>query len=327
MKPLVLKLIICSLIVSCCIDADAQVRVRRWWHIAAQKKEKKALRTNNTKNTLPKSVKATVTAYPQSQTRIETDAQFHVPWSGTRRLHYDDFLCNKNLYNKFLPARDTDLTKVIYPDYRDFYKKLSERVNTADGMEDVFWQERIERLLKAKTDSIDAGYLDGTYNDIDLSFTISIDSPAASVINISPVIYSVNETTYYYNITALFSRFSSWMIVKSADILEHEQIHFDIFELYARRMRKHLVATLKQNYIDGTPGDIASDITPAYEQLYQQLNDMQLEFDRQTMALTANNAPLLTTNASWTKELRRQLEAFREYALPEGNVILTAPNP
>lgn len=327
MKPLVLILIICSLIVGCSSDAEAQVRVRRWWHITAHKKEKKAIRTNKPKYTLPKSVTATVIAYPQPQARIETDAQFYVPWSVSRGLHYDDFLCNKNLYNKFLPARDTDLTRVIYPDYRDFYNKLSERVSAADGIEDVFWQERIERLLKAKTDSIDAGYLAGTYNDIDLSFTISIDSPAASVITISPVIYAVNETTYYYNITALFSRFSSWMIVKSADILEHEQIHFDIFELYARRMRQHLVATLKQNYVDGTPGDIASDITPAYEQLYQQLNDMQLEFDRQTMALTATNAPLLTTNASWKKQLRRQLEALREYALPEGNVILKTPNP
>ena len=132
----------------------------------------------------------------------------------------------------------------------------------------------------------------------------------------------MNENTWYYNISALFSIHDSWMMVRSKDILEHEQIHFDIFELYARRMRKLFMEILKQHFADNAVSDISTNIMPAIEQLYQQLNEKQLDFDRETMALTAANASLQQINTSWHDQLHKEIDSLAAFAAAEGYVIL-----
>src|SRR5258708_7210019 len=49
-----------------------------------------------------------------------------------------------------------------------------------------------------------------------------------------------NDSTYTYNVKAVFYRYTSWAKVKDTTkyLLAHEQLHFDITELYARKMRK-----------------------------------------------------------------------------------------
>jgi hypothetical protein len=47
-----------------------------------------------------------------------------------------------------------------------------------------------------------------------------------------------------------------------------------------------------------------------------------LEFDRQTAAFTATNSSLARTNAIWQRAMQQQLEQLKEYALPEGTIIL-----
>jgi hypothetical protein len=41
-----------------------------------------------------------------------------------------------------------------------------------------------------------------------------------------------------YDVEALFNRKKSWSRGKSESLLQHEQLHFDIAELYARKIRK-----------------------------------------------------------------------------------------
>ncbi len=323
MKSLLSKLLLLCLLSSLAGNIAAQVRVGRVKGLAKDEKKREKKKHAAKKRKPIEDIITQVAPAQPSGARAEMDAIFYVQWNARRHLQYEDFLNNRNLYNKFLPAKDTDLARAIYPDYRVFYRKLSERLAANGSLDDDFWQERIERALREKADSMDGGYTSVFFSDTGYALTISIDSPAASAISVSPLIYPVNESTYYYNITALFNRYDSWMIVKSKDILEHEQIHFDIFELYARKMRKYLVETLKKNFNeDGAIGDISDDITPAYEQYYQQINDMQLEFDRQTAALTSANAPLLKLNAQWVRDLRVQIDALKEYAVPEGTITL-----
>ncbi len=316
LKYLFLLLFFCS---AC--DAVAQVRVGHM-RTNTKKGKKKHQPDIPVEARTPENVITEIKAVTPREARKEMDALFYVPWNDKTGLDFEHFLCNKNLYNKFLPAKDTDLTKIIYPDYRIFYHKLNERNMAASGIDDAFLHDRIEHMLTERADSLDAGYISGTITDTNFIFTISIDSPAASAITINPVIYAVNESTYYYNISALFNKYESWMIVKSKDILEHEQIHFDIFELYARKMRKLLVESLKKNYMEGMTGDLTNEISPAFEQLYQELNDMQLQFDRETMALTSSNAPLFKTNTKWKKLLVSQIGLLNEYSIPEGTVLL-----
>jgi hypothetical protein len=297
------------------------VRVR---HRISLPKLRKTRSTTSSHVKKDKPVQATVR--PASPRRINDaalDEHFYVKWKPKRKLVYDDFRNNRNVYNKLIPDRDTDLINTIYPDYLAFYASLKKRKeNDPLQIIDMGQDERIERMLKMKADSIEAGYVTTATLDVDLSATITIDSPAASSVILTPVIYALNETTYYYNITAVLNKYESWMIVKSADILAHEQIHFDIFELFARKMRKHLIETLKKSYNDGVIPDISADITSVYDELYRQLNKMQLDFDRQTGELTAANAPLVAKNATWNKSVKDQLEALKEYELAEGTIVI-----
>lgn len=48
-----------------------------------------------------------------------------------------------------------------------------------------------------------------------------------------------------FTIKTYFDKDNSWMLVKNSYVLQHEQIHFDISELYARKMRKS-VESLRQ---------------------------------------------------------------------------------
>lgn len=320
MNTYTIRLIIFILLLGYVNDSGAQVRVRRMHKKFESRRDRKIKVTEPAPRKRHSEVTAHIRAVSPSEQRNNMDATFYVKWQRGRQLQYRDFIYNKNLYAKFLPAKDTDLTNVIYPDYREFYKKLNERLNPNNINEDSLWRARAEKLLREKKGGNQGNIVTG-FDSMGL-FSITVDSPAASVINILPVIYATAENVYYYNITALFSRYDSWMIVKSKDILEHEQIHFDIFELYARKMRRQLIETIQDNYMDGTLHEVSDEIAPVFEQLYQQLNDLQLEFDRQTAALTATNASLTNTNAVWKKGLQQQLAELEKYATAEGTITL-----
>lgn len=256
-----------------------------------------------------------------AETRKELDTRFYVPWSRSRSLYYSDFLNNKKLYNKFLAASDTDLAAVIYPDYRAFYQKLNERV-VAEGLAEGSWNAKIEQALNYNYDSLDEFRAPVLVDDSGYLAALTIDSPAASVVNLYPVIYPVNENTWYFNITALFNKYESWLIIKSKDIVDHEQIHFDIYELFARKMRKAMVDNLRRNFAEDNMAGAQNELNAEFEQLYQQMTDKHLEFDHETMQFTAVNAPLQKTNARWRAELRQEIELLKDYEVPEGYVYL-----
>ncbi|WP_299528207.1 hypothetical protein [uncultured Lutibacter sp.] len=62
--------------------------------------------------------------------------------------------------------------------------------------------------------------------------------------------YSNNEI-YSYTIIPTFNRFHSYSKNKSSDnLLEHEQIHFDIQEIFARKLRKQFQKLKRNNACD-----------------------------------------------------------------------------
>ncbi len=301
-------------------SANAQVRVM---HSALKKKHKKKRRHKKQRDvSFPRPfVTAKVSRVNYHDKNRDIDEVFYARWDIDKKLTYSDFRYNKNLYDKFFPAKDTDISNVIYPDYREFYKELSIRMNTADPANERFWQQKIEQVLTKRSDSVnDTSNISEDMTDLTFSFVI--DSPAASVISIDPIIYKLRTGSYYYNIAPLFSKQESWMIAKSEDILLHEQIHFDIFELYARRMRKYLLLSVKRAHTTGSPNDLVNDITPTFDKLYKQLNALQYEFDRQTGTITESNGSLFSLNEKWTTFLKNKIEELAEYATPEGIISI-----
>jgi hypothetical protein len=95
-------------------------------------------------------------------------------------------------------------------------------------------------------------------------------------------------TSYYYrfipgdwdvydciNVATLFIKSDSWVTdTLNQAVLEHENIHFDIGELYARKMRKELHALLMEEIINheiyGMKIDSLFKEVEAYQDLYDQ---------------------------------------------------------
>jgi len=307
----------------CCLfwqGASSQVRIGRMRGLQPKAAHRKIAVTPTKPERKPENVEVKIQVFIPSESRRELDQTFYTVWSEGHRLDYDDFRYNKGIINKFFAAKDSVDPKAVYPDYRMFYKMLSERTSGMTDLDDTSWYTSVEQYLSGmggQTADVPETVFDSGY-----AFSVAIDSPAASVVNIQPVIYQVNETTWYYNISALFSRNESWLLVRSHDILAHEQIHFDIFELYARKMRKLFAETLKRNFVDDAGGDLTNQISPGFEQFYQQLNDLQVEFDRQTMKLTGKNQSILEMNAQWRDRIRDEIRAMSDYAAPEGYIEL-----
>lgn len=74
---------------------------------------------------------------------------------------------------------------------------------------------------------------------------------AMSAINIE---YATQKLGKYgipkVSIKNYFDRDHSWMLVKDPYVLQHEQIHFNISELYARKMRKSVESLRQKNVYD-----------------------------------------------------------------------------
>ena len=171
----ILKLFIIPIICFVGADAAAQVRIGHMRGLSSKKKKNILLETPIIKRPV-ESVSVQVKQAAPQESRKEMDAMFYVHWSKTHFLDFSDFKCNKNLYNKFLAARDTDITKAIYPDYRTFYKKLSEKLNAFNDNEDTTWRQKAEKLLASGTDTSLVYEMPVEPADSGYSFSISIDS-------------------------------------------------------------------------------------------------------------------------------------------------------
>lgn len=108
---------------------------------------------------------------------------------------------------------------------------------------------------------------------------------------------------FRYNIEAKLYRNFSWSIYdkdKEA-VLKHEQIHFEITELFARKFRKAL-----EEYEIGR--SIRNDVTKIYENLEKERVAMQLLYDEETEHSIKKEAQL-----AWENKVELLLEQYDAY--------------
>jgi Bacterial protein of unknown function (DUF922) len=84
-----------------------------------------------------------------------------------------------------------------------------------------------------------------------------------------------NESLQFH-IRCRFDKEASWGFVKNDYVLSHEQGHFDITEIYARKLN----AALKKYVPD--PASLRSDVNKIYQDMMKQYYDRQDEYDHQT---------------------------------------------
>lgn len=115
--------------------------------------------------------------------------------------------------------------------------------------------------------------------------------------------YGYGDKGFTYSISCQFDKNRSWVRVKTNYILAHEQAHFDIAELYARKLKK---AISKYRYNENTVSD---DLNNIYEDIMQQHHDAQSRYDKET-----DHSRNPEQQAFWLKKIREELDGSVEYA-------------
>ncbi|GIV45013.1 MAG: hypothetical protein KatS3mg035_2190 [Bacteroidia bacterium] len=130
---------------------------------------------------------------------------------------------------------------------------------------------------------------------------------------ISHIVIS-DEYTYENNmikfiIVAQFIPKKSWTKSKNRLILlEHEQLHFDIAELYARKLKKKLAETKFRS----NPEKIKEKYDRIFDKMYKELNYYQDLYDKETDFSRDE-----VRQKEWREKVARELEELEEYANPE----------
>jgi hypothetical protein len=106
-----------------------------------------------------------------------------------------------------------------------------------------------------------------------------------------------------YKIETYFLKMVSWTKVKDEKILMHEQLHFDISELYARKLRKSFDSLKVRNVIDR---NIYKDF---YNSNFIKLNEYQDQYDKEVYFDEI-------AQEEWTEKIATELYYLSKYEMP-----------
>ncbi len=126
---------------------------------------------------------------------------------------------------------------------------------------------------------------------------------AASTTTLLSISYKISSNSFSYTIKSHFSRTRSWGRHKSDYILSHEQGHFDIAEIFARKLHK------KMSEYRFDRKTYQKDLNKIYQEVVDEKEEMQNEYDDET-----NHSINKEKQASWLKKIAKKLEETADYA-------------
>lgn len=126
---------------------------------------------------------------------------------------------------------------------------------------------------------------------------------AASTTTILGIDYNITSTSFSFKIESQFSKTRSWGLHKTEYILSHEQGHFDIAEVFARKLNQKMSGYKfnKKTY--------QKDLRKIYEEVTDEKEEVQNEYDRET-----RHSINKEKQAEWLKKIAKMLEESKDYA-------------
>ena len=126
---------------------------------------------------------------------------------------------------------------------------------------------------------------------------------AASTTSYLSIEYNITRASFGYKIQSRFSKTRSWGLHKTDYILSHEQGHFDIAEIFARKLNKQMSEYRfdKKTY--------QKDLNKIYHDLLEEKEKMQNDYDKET-----NHSINKEKQAEWLKKIGKMLEEYQDYA-------------
>jgi uncharacterized protein DUF922 len=132
----------------------------------------------------------------------------------------------------------------------------------------------------------------------------STSSDAAAITSTALGIeYHIRNNSLTYKITCRFSKTRSWGRYKTTYILQHEQGHFDITEIFARKLAKE-IREYRFN-----PRKYQDDLGKIYKKVMDEKEDYQNKYDVET-DFSRNKEK----QAEWVKKIAAELEEMDGFA-------------
>jgi antirestriction protein len=132
----------------------------------------------------------------------------------------------------------------------------------------------------------------------------SSNSDAAAITSTAlGVEYHLKNNNLTYTITCRFSKTASWGRHKTEYILLHEQGHFDITELFARKLAKEL----KEHKFN--PHNYQDDVSKIYKKVMDEKEEYQTKYDKET-DFSRNKQE----QSEWLQKIKDELDDLDEYA-------------
>jgi hypothetical protein len=115
--------------------------------------------------------------------------------------------------------------------------------------------------------------------------------------------FNYNDQSLNFEITCNFDKSKSWGRIKNDHILAHEQAHFDITELHARKLYKSLK---EYRFKKAT---VSKDIHEIYEKVVLELQQMQNDYDRET-----DHSRNFFQQKNWLTRIENELNAYSAWS-------------
>lgn len=105
-----------------------------------------------------------------------------------------------------------------------------------------------------------------------------------------------------YDVYVVFNRDKSWKRDEAPQLLAHEQLHFDLAELYARMIRKRIQELNDQGVHE------VKTLNKAIQQLLEESNNADRQYDIETL-----HGALDQKQEAWSKRIKQELEELKAY--------------
>ena len=126
---------------------------------------------------------------------------------------------------------------------------------------------------------------------------------AASTATYLGIEYNISNSGVTYKISCRFSKNKSWGAAKTDYILSHEQGHFDITEIFARKLNK-VMSEYKFN-----KSTYQNDLQKIYQDILDEKEVFQNQYDNET-----DYSRIKDKQAEWLKKISKMLEDLKEFA-------------
>jgi predicted secreted Zn-dependent protease len=141
-----------------------------------------------------------------------------------------------------------------------------------------------------------------TWNDYKAQPRTNTDA-VASTTTVLSIDYKFSTNSFGYKIESRFSKTRSWGLHKTDYILSHEQGHFDIAEIFARKLHKQMS---EYNFNRKT---YQKDLKKIYEEITEGKEEMQNDYDKET-----RHSINKQEQAEWLKKIERLLKEYEPWA-------------